>query len=112
MAQSNPYTSLEYENVNGIKLTLNVYKRQTTPKSRQFTITFKNVNSGSSRIGAKASVLLAIIFNLIAFFYVRMSLTAILVIIISLSFLVYFWFTHSVQSGLYIIYSFTFKSNT
>ena len=99
MVKPTPYTSLEYENVNGIKLTLNVYKRQTSPKSRQFTITYKNIKSNSSRIGAKASLFLAIIFNLIAFFYIRISLTAILVIIISLSFLVFFWFTHSVQSG-------------
>ncbi|KAJ8713959.1 hypothetical protein PYW08_007579 [Mythimna loreyi] len=98
MANPNPYTSLEYENVNGIKLILNVYKRQTSPKSRQFTITYKNVKSSSSRMGAKTSLFLAIIFNLIAFFYIRISLTAILVIIISLSFLVFFWFTHSVQS--------------
>lgn len=101
MDNQNPHTSLEYENVNGIKLMLTVFKRQTSPKSRKFTITFKNVNSSRSRAGAKSSLFLAILLNLIAFFYIRISLTVVLVILISLSFLVYFWFTHSVQSGLY-----------
>ncbi|XP_050551309.1 phosphatidylinositol N-acetylglucosaminyltransferase subunit H-like [Spodoptera frugiperda] len=103
MANQKPTTSLEYENVNGIKLVLNVHKRQTPPDARIFTITYKNVKSNSSKIGAKASLFLAIIFNLIALFYVRISLTAILVIIIVLSFLVFFWFTHSVQSESLIV---------
>ncbi|CAH1637680.1 unnamed protein product [Spodoptera littoralis] len=103
MASQKPTTSLEYENVNGIKLVLNVHKRQTPPHARIFTITYKNVKSNSSKIGAKASLFLAIIFNLIALFYVRISLTAILVIIIVLSFLVFFWFTHSVQSESLIV---------
>lgn len=61
MANQKPTTSLEYENVNGIKLVLNVHKRQTSPDARIFTITYKNVKSNSSKIGAKASLFLAII---------------------------------------------------
>ncbi|KAH9636627.1 hypothetical protein HF086_003445 [Spodoptera exigua] len=104
MANQKPTTSLEYENVNGIKLVLNVHKRQTPPDARIFTITYKNVKSNNSKIGAKASLFLAIIFNLLALFYIRISLTAILIIIIVLSFLVFFWFTHSVQSGLMVCF--------
>ncbi|XP_047034038.1 phosphatidylinositol N-acetylglucosaminyltransferase subunit H-like [Helicoverpa zea] len=98
MGDTQPYTELEYENVNGMKVVLNIFKRQTSPKSRLFTITYKNLRPDGTRPGAKTALFLAILFNLMAFCYIRISLTAILVVIIALSFLVYFWFTHSVQS--------------
>lgn len=94
--------TIEHENVNGVKLTLTVDKRQNSPNSRQFTISYKNVEKTSS--WPKISLFLAIIFNIIALIYVRISLTAILVIIIVFSVLVIFWVTHSVQSGTFIVF--------
>ncbi|CAB3246021.1 unnamed protein product [Arctia plantaginis] len=89
-------TIMEQENVNGVKLTLKVNKRQNSPTSRQFTISYKNVDKSS--LWPKMSLFLAIIFNITALIYVRISLTALLVIIIVFSVIVIFWVTHSVQS--------------
>uniref|UniRef100_A0A2A4JA89 Phosphatidylinositol N-acetylglucosaminyltransferase subunit H conserved domain-containing protein n=1 Tax=Heliothis virescens TaxID=7102 RepID=A0A2A4JA89_HELVI len=98
MGDTQPYIVLESDNVNGMKVVLNIFKRQTSPKSRLFTITYKNLRPDGTRPGAKTSAFLAVLFNLMAFFYIRISLTAILIILIALSFLVYTWFSHSVQS--------------
>ncbi|XP_026735276.1 phosphatidylinositol N-acetylglucosaminyltransferase subunit H-like [Trichoplusia ni] len=93
----NSSTTLDYDNVNGVKLSLKVEKRQNSPNSRQFTITYKNIEK-TSKFWPRLSLVLAIIFNILSFMYIRISLTAVLVIIIVLSFLVFFWVTHSVQS--------------
>ncbi|CAH0594179.1 unnamed protein product [Chrysodeixis includens] len=94
---TNSSTTLDYDNVNGVKLSLKVEKRQSSPNSRQFTITYKNIEK-TSKFWPRLSLVLAIIFNILSFLYIRISLTAVLVIIIVLSFLVFFWVTHSVQS--------------
>lgn len=91
---------MEQENVNGVKLTLKVNKRQNSPTSRQFTISYKNVEKSS--LWPKMSLFLAIIFNIMALIYVRISLTALLVIIIVFSVIIIFWVTHSVQSGTFL----------
>lgn len=93
--------TFEYENVNGIKLLLQVRTRNGLTKSKQFTISYKNVQNKAT--WPKKSLCLAILFNIIALFYVRISLTAILVIVIVLSFLLFFWITHSVQSGWFVL---------
>ncbi|XP_026760765.1 phosphatidylinositol N-acetylglucosaminyltransferase subunit H-like [Galleria mellonella] len=87
---------IEHENVNGVGLLLKVDKSSGSPNSRHFTISFKNKQNRKSWI--KTSLFLAILMNIIALCYVHINLTAILIIIIVLSFLVFFWITHSVQS--------------
>lgn len=88
---------LNYENVNGVMLTLTTRSREESPDSVQFTISFKNYKNKS--YWSKASLAFAILFNIIALTYVHISLTAILLIISVLGFLLLFWLTHSVQTG-------------
>lgn len=96
---TNSSTTLDYDNVNGVKLSLKVDKRQNSPNSRQFIITYKNIEK-TPKFWPRLSLVIAIIFNILSFLYLRISLTAVLVTIIVLSFLVFFWVTHTVQSGL------------
>ncbi|KAJ2938749.1 hypothetical protein O0L34_g3365 [Tuta absoluta] len=86
----------EFGNVNGFPLCLKMDSRTGSPKSQQFTISYKNKENKSS--WPKVSLFLAIVFNLAAVTYIRISFTTTLVTIIVLSFLVFFWMTHSVQS--------------
>ncbi|OWR49532.1 phosphatidylinositol N-acetylglucosaminyltransferase subunit H-like [Danaus plexippus] len=88
--------TIEHENVNGIKLSLKIKRRSSTPNSQKFIVSFKS-NREKSAWHSK-SLYLSVIFNLLALWYVRISLHAILVIVIVLSFLIFFWITHSVQS--------------
>ncbi|XP_075982781.1 uncharacterized protein LOC142981015 [Anticarsia gemmatalis] len=92
----NNETVIEHENVNGIKLTLKVDKRLSSPNSRQFTISYKVDQNNSS--WPKTYFLLAVIFNVLGLIYVRISITAILVIIIGFSSLLIFYIRHCVQS--------------
>lgn len=96
---SNNYRIINYENVNGVTLSLKVENRTNSPNSQRFTITYKNREKKAA--WPLKSLFLAVIFNCLALCFVRISVQAILVIIIVLSFLVFFWITHSVQSGLY-----------
>ncbi|KAJ0173690.1 hypothetical protein K1T71_010839 [Dendrolimus kikuchii] len=89
-------SAFEYDNVNGIKLILHVKTRNGLPTSKQFTISYKNIENNAT--WPKKSLFFAILFNIIALLYVRISVTAILIIVVVLSFLVFFWITHSVQS--------------
>ncbi|CAK1583562.1 unnamed protein product [Parnassius mnemosyne] len=84
------------ENVNGVNLSLKVKSRNSTPNSMSFTISFKNKENKSH--WHKKSLILAVILNIISLIYIRISVTAILIIVIVLSFLIFFWITHSVQS--------------
>lgn len=85
----------DHDNVNGVKLSLKTDIMGGSPNSRLFTISYKNQKN---KPWPKHFLLSAIVFNAIAWMYVRISLTSILVIMIVLSFLVFFWITHSVQS--------------
>ncbi|XP_059053438.1 phosphatidylinositol N-acetylglucosaminyltransferase subunit H-like [Achroia grisella] len=87
---------IEHENVNGVGLLLKVGKSSGSPTSRHFTISFRNKEN--RKTWPKLSLVFAILINIMALFYVHISITAILIIIIVLSFLVFFWITHSVQS--------------
>ncbi|KAM3962469.1 uncharacterized protein ACR2FA_003372 [Aphomia sociella] len=87
---------IEHENVNGVGLLLKVDTSSGSQNSRHFTISYKNIEN--KKTWPKISLVLAVFFNIIALCYVHISLTAILIIIIVLSFLVFFWITHSVQS--------------
>lgn len=94
---------LDYENVNGVHLTLKIEKRISSPNTMSFTISFKNKENKSH--WPKMSLILAILFNIFSLIYIRINITVILIIIIVSSFLVFFWITHSVQSGLsFVIY--------
>ncbi|XP_030026911.1 phosphatidylinositol N-acetylglucosaminyltransferase subunit H [Manduca sexta] len=93
---SNQNSVFDYENVNGVKLALKVDTGNGSPNSRLFTISYKNEKNKSS--WPKKSLFFAILFNCLALTFIQISLTAMLVIIIVLSFLVFFWVTHSVQS--------------
>ncbi|XP_053613263.1 phosphatidylinositol N-acetylglucosaminyltransferase subunit H-like [Plodia interpunctella] len=87
---------IEHDNVNGIGLVLSIDTRSGSPNSRLFTISYKNKEN--KRSWPKASLFMAILLNILALFYTRISFTAISVIFIVLSFLLFFWVTHSVQS--------------
>lgn len=91
-----------HKNVNGVNLCLKIRNRTSAPNSKVFKISFKN----KERKGHwhRLSLILAIIFNILAFVYIRISVTNLLVIIIVFSFLAFFWITHSVQSGLLFNY--------
>ncbi|CAG9134037.1 unnamed protein product [Plutella xylostella] len=89
-------TKIHQQNVNGIPLTLTVEPKSECPKSRIFTIFFKKKENKSSF--SKFSLFLAVIFNILSIFYIRISLNAILITVIVLSFLLVLWITHSVQS--------------
>ncbi|XP_034834254.1 phosphatidylinositol N-acetylglucosaminyltransferase subunit H-like [Maniola hyperantus] len=93
---SHNYKIINHENVNGVNLSLRVENRLNSPNSQLFTITYKNKEQKSA--WPLKSLFLAVIFNVLALCFVRISVQAILVIIIVLSFLVFFWITHSVQS--------------
>ncbi|KAL0819727.1 hypothetical protein ABMA28_007778 [Loxostege sticticalis] len=93
---TNSNKTLDYENVNGVALSLKVDARNGTTNSRLFTISYKSQRNQST--WPKASLFLAVLFNILAIFYIRISLTAFVVIITVLSFLIFFWITHSVQS--------------
>ncbi|XP_045776685.1 uncharacterized protein LOC123875070 [Maniola jurtina] len=93
---SHNYKIINHENVNGVNLSLRVENRLNSPNSQRFTITYKNKEQKSA--WPLKSLFLAVIFNVLALCFVRISVQAILVIIIVLSFLVFFWITHSVQS--------------
>lgn len=90
---------LDYGNVNGVTLSLKVDAQTGSANSKLFTISYKSKRNKSS--WPKISLFLAVFFNILALFYVRISLTALVIIITVLSFLVFFWITHSVQSGMY-----------
>lgn len=90
-------TKIHQQNVNGIPLTLTIEPKSECPKSRIFTIFFKKKENKSSF--SKFSLFLAVIFNILSIFYIRISLNAILITVIVLSFLLVLWITHSVQSG-------------
>ncbi|XP_068619255.1 phosphatidylinositol N-acetylglucosaminyltransferase subunit H-like [Battus philenor] len=87
---------LDYDNVNGVHLSLKMERLKNSTNSMSFTISFKNKEQKSQ--WPKISLAFAIIFNILALVYIRISVTAILIIFIVLSFLVFFWITHSVQS--------------
>lgn len=89
---------IQQENVNGVNLSLEVESRCTSPNSQRFTISYKNEEKRSK--WPLKSLFLAVMFNILALFYVRISVQAMLIIIIVLSFLIFFWITHSVQSGM------------
>lgn len=89
---------LDYENVNGVTLSLRVGAYNGSANSRLFTISYKSRRNKSS--WPKSSLFLAVFFNIVALFYVRISLTALVVIVTVLTFLLFFWITHSVQSGM------------
>ncbi|XP_028176216.1 phosphatidylinositol N-acetylglucosaminyltransferase subunit H-like [Ostrinia nubilalis] len=97
----NSNQKMDYENINGVTLSLKVDTPNGATNSRLFTISYKSKPNKSS--WPKASLFLAILFNMIAIFYIRISLTAIVVIIVVLSFLVFFWITHSVQSEILLV---------
>ncbi|XP_013135512.1 PREDICTED: phosphatidylinositol N-acetylglucosaminyltransferase subunit H-like [Papilio polytes] len=90
-----------HKNVNGVNLCLKIRNRTSAPNSKVFKISFKN----KERKGHwhRLSLILAIIFNILAFVYIRISVTNLLVIIIVFSFLAFFWITHSVQSESIIV---------
>lgn len=98
---SDDFKIINQENVNGVNLSLKVESRSTSPNSQRFTISYKNEVKKSA--WPVKSLFLAIIFNALALSYVRISVQAILIIFIVLSFLVFFWITHTVQSGQAII---------
>ncbi|XP_013183206.2 phosphatidylinositol N-acetylglucosaminyltransferase subunit H [Amyelois transitella] len=87
---------IEHDNVNGVGLMLLIDKRSGSPNSRLFTISYKNKEN--RRSWPKTSLFMAVLVNLVALFYTRINLTAISIIFIVLSFLLFFWITHSVQS--------------
>lgn len=89
---------IQQENVNGVNLSLKVESRCTSPNSQRFTISYKNEEKRSK--WPLKSLFLALMFNILALFYVRISVQAMIIIIIVLSFLIFFWITHSVQSGM------------
>ncbi|XP_038206603.1 phosphatidylinositol N-acetylglucosaminyltransferase subunit H-like [Zerene cesonia] len=86
---------LDFENVNGFRISLKVESRNLSPISQRYTISFKNKERHSS--WPLKSLLLAVLFNIIGFSYVRISLTTTLVIFIVIAFLIFFWVTHTVQ---------------
>ncbi|XP_022121299.2 phosphatidylinositol N-acetylglucosaminyltransferase subunit H isoform X1 [Pieris rapae] len=85
------------ENVNGFNITLKVEKRNNYPTSQRYVISYKNKEQKSS-LWSKKSLICAIIFNILAMSYIRISFTATSIIIIVMSFLIFFWVTHTVQS--------------
>ena len=98
---TNNYKIITQDNVNGVNLSLKVESRSNSPNSQRFTISYQNKERKSA--WPIKSLFLAIIFNAIALCYVQISVQAILIIFIVLSFLVFFWITHTVQSGQKII---------
>lgn len=90
--------SVEFANVNGFPLHLQVDSRSGSPKSKYFTISYKNKENKSN--WPLLSFFLALFFNVIALCYITLSVTMILVIIIVLTFLLFFYMTRCVQSGL------------
>ncbi|KPJ18128.1 Phosphatidylinositol N-acetylglucosaminyltransferase subunit H [Papilio machaon] len=92
----------DHENVNGVNLSLEIETRRNTPNSKIFTISFKYKERKTAH-WHKLSLILAIIFNILALIYVRISVNTLLVIIIVLSFLLFFWITYSVQSESIIV---------
>ncbi|XP_023939992.2 phosphatidylinositol N-acetylglucosaminyltransferase subunit H [Bicyclus anynana] len=93
---SNNYRIINHENINGVDLSLKLENRMNSPNSQRYTISYKNKEQKSA--WPLKSFFLAVIFNALALCFVRISVQAILTIIIVLSFLVFFWITHSVQS--------------
>ncbi|KAI8425156.1 hypothetical protein MSG28_006985 [Choristoneura fumiferana] len=93
---------LEHQNVNGVMLSLKVDGRNSSPKSRQFTISYAT-NKEKKATWPMTSLCIAILVNILALSYVRISLTILAVIIIVLSFLIFFWVTHSVQSEILLV---------
>ncbi|CAG9789236.1 unnamed protein product [Diatraea saccharalis] len=87
---------VEYDNVNGVALCLKVDIREGSPRSRLFTISYKSEENKSP--WPKMSLFFAILFNIMALCFVRISFTVTVIIIVVLSFVVFFWITHSVQS--------------
>lgn len=88
------------QNINGVPLCLKIEAKSESPKSRNFYITFGNGSRKSvSSKTSHASLFFAVAFNILSFIYFQISLTTMMIIIIVLSFLVFFWVTHSVQSG-------------
>ncbi|CAH0400442.1 unnamed protein product [Chilo suppressalis] len=87
---------VEYGNVNGVTLCLKVDIRKDSPHSRLFIISYKSKENKS--LWPKLSLFFAVFFNIIALFYLRISFTSTIIIITVLSFLIFFWITHSVQS--------------
>ncbi|XP_045502627.1 uncharacterized protein LOC123699668 [Colias croceus] len=83
------------ENVNGFRISLKVERRNVAPLSQRYTISYKNKERNSS--WPIKSLFLAILFNIIGFSYVRISLTTSLVIFIVIAFLIFFWVTHTVK---------------
>ncbi|XP_063538932.1 phosphatidylinositol N-acetylglucosaminyltransferase subunit H-like [Cydia strobilella] len=90
--------TLKYENVNGVMLSLRVDGRNSSPKSRQFTISYSSSNEERKSNWSMISLLVAILANIVFLIYVRINLTILVVIVTVLSFIVFFWVTHSVQS--------------
>lgn len=90
---------IEFANVNGFPLYLKVDSRSSSPKSKNFTISYKYKENKSS--WPLLSLCLAFLFNVIALCYVMISVTTILMILIVLSSLLFFYMTRCVRSGLY-----------
>ncbi|CAH4031849.1 unnamed protein product [Pieris brassicae] len=88
---------IDNENVNGFNITLKVEKRNINPTSQRYVISYKNKEQKSS-LWSKKSLICAIIFNILAMSYIRISFTATSIIIIVMSFLIFFWVTHTVQT--------------
>lgn len=95
---------LDCENVNGVMLSLSIDVKSEAPKSRNFSITFNSIRRTNRASWYKFSLFLAVLFNIVSIFYVRISLQAIMIILIVLSFLVFFWISHSVQSGKHAVW--------
>ncbi|CAK1553876.1 unnamed protein product [Leptosia nina] len=90
-------TVVDHRNVNGFSISLKVEKRSSSPISQRFVVSYNNKGQKSSKWSWKTLVF-AIIFNIIALSYVQISFTAISIIAIVMSFLIFFWVTHTVQS--------------
>lgn len=90
---------VEFANVNGFPLYLKVDSRSGSPKSKHFTISYKNKENKSN--WPLLSLFLALFFNVFGLCYITISVTTIVVIIIVLTFLLFFYMTRCVQSGLY-----------
>ncbi|VVC96428.1 unnamed protein product [Leptidea sinapis] len=88
-------TIMNYKNVNGYYLTLKIEENHSSPNSQRYTISYKNEKISSS--WGIASLLLAILFNLVAAIYLNITLIGVGVLIVVVLTLVFSWFTHSVQ---------------
>ncbi|XP_072929967.1 uncharacterized protein [Epargyreus clarus] len=93
---SNNDRIMDHENVNGVNLTLKLETRDSSPKSLLATVSYKS--NVKKKIWPVQSLILAILFNILALCFVRISIRTTLIILIVLAFIIFFWVTHSVQS--------------